>query len=57
MRLVRVKNFHFFITFESALGPTQTPIQLIPETLSAAIQRDGHEVDHSRPTSAVVKNT
>jgi hypothetical protein len=37
------------------LGPTQPPIQLVPEVLSPGIKGPGREADHSPPTSAGVK--
>jgi hypothetical protein len=36
---VRVKNFHFFISFRQALGPTQPPIQWVPGVLSTGVKR------------------
>jgi hypothetical protein len=39
----------------TALGPTQPPIQWVPEALSLAVKRPGHEAHHSPPTSAEVK--
>jgi hypothetical protein len=37
------------------LGPTQPPIQWVPEALSPAAKRRGREADHSTLTSAEVK--
>jgi hypothetical protein len=37
------------------LGPTQPPIQWIPENLSLGIKRQGCEADHSPPSSAEVE--
>jgi hypothetical protein len=38
-----------------ALGPTQPPIQWVQGALSPGVKRQGHEADHSPPTSAKVK--
>jgi hypothetical protein len=38
-----------------ALGPTQPPIQWVPEALSLGVKRPGCEADHSLPSSAEVK--
>jgi len=38
-----------------ALGPTQPPVQWIPEALTPGIK--WHEADHSLPSGAKVKNT
>jgi hypothetical protein len=35
-----------------ALGPTQLPIQWVPEALSLGVKRPGREADHSLPSSA-----
>jgi hypothetical protein len=40
----------------TALGPTQPPIQWVPEALSLGVKRLGREADHSPPSSAEVKN-
>jgi hypothetical protein len=40
----------------SALGPTQPPIQWVPEALSLRVKRPGHEANHSPPFNAEVKN-
>jgi hypothetical protein len=39
------------------LGPTQPPIQWVPEALSPGVKRPGRETEHSPPTSAKVKKT
>jgi hypothetical protein len=39
----------------TALGPTQTPIQWVQESLSVGVKRPGREADHSPPSSAEVK--
>jgi hypothetical protein len=51
----RVKNFLFFTASRLAMGPTQPPIQWVPETLSPGVNRHGREADHSPPTSSEVK--
>jgi hypothetical protein len=51
----RVKNFLFSTSSRPALGPTQPPIQWILGALSPGIKRQGHDADHSPPTSAEVK--
>jgi hypothetical protein len=38
-----------------ALGSTEPPIQWVPGTLSLGVKRQGHEANHSPPTSADVK--
>jgi len=38
------------------LGATQPPIQWVPGTLCPGIKQPGHEVDHSFPSTAEVKN-
>jgi hypothetical protein len=38
-----------------ALGPTQSPIQWVPGSLSLGVERPGREADHSPPSSAEVK--
>jgi hypothetical protein len=38
------------------MGPTQPPIQWVPEALSLGVKRLGREADHSPPSSAEVKN-
>jgi hypothetical protein len=46
----------FFTTASrAALGPTQPPIQWVPEVLSLGLKRPGREADHSPPSSAKVK--
>jgi hypothetical protein len=39
----------------SSLGPTQPPIQWIPEAHSPRVRQPGREADHSPPTCAEVK--
>jgi hypothetical protein len=50
------KMFFFSIAFRPALGPTQPPIQHVPEVISPGVQQSEREGDHSPPTSAEVKN-
>jgi hypothetical protein len=37
-----------------ALGPTQPPIQQVPDALSPGVKRQDSEADHSPPTSVKV---
>jgi hypothetical protein len=59
--LVQNKS-HFYIIFlfttasRPALGPTQPPIQWVPEPLSLGVKRLGLEAEHSLPSSAEMKN-
>jgi hypothetical protein len=48
----------FFFTTASrpALGPTQPPIQWVPDTLSPRVKRPGRNYRHSPPSSAEFKN-
>jgi len=39
-----------------AVAPTQPPIQWVPASFSLELKWLGHEVDHSTPFSAKVKN-
>jgi hypothetical protein len=48
--------FFFTIMFRTALGPTQSPIQLVPGAVSLRVKWLGREADHSPPSSAEVKN-
>jgi hypothetical protein len=52
----RLSIFLFTTASRTALGPTQPPIQWIRAALSLGVKRPGHEVDHSPPSSAKVKN-
>jgi hypothetical protein len=45
----------FVIASRSALGPAQSPIQLVQEALSTGVKLPGREADHSPPFSAEVK--
>jgi hypothetical protein len=47
--------FLFTAGSRTALGPTQPPIQWVPEAPSLGVKRPGREVDHSPPSSAEVK--
>jgi hypothetical protein len=40
-----------------ALGPTQPPVQWLPEALSLGVKRLGCDADHSPPPNAKVKNS
>jgi hypothetical protein len=48
--------FLFTTVSRTALKPTQPPIQWVLEALSLGLKRQGHETDHSPPSSAEVKN-
>jgi hypothetical protein len=52
-----VRNFLFSTSSRPALGPTQPPIQWVPQALSPGVKRRGREADHSPPISAEVKKT
>jgi hypothetical protein len=54
----RWKFFHpsFSKTAIQALGPTQPPIQLVPEAISPRVKRPGSEADHSLSSNAEDKN-
>jgi len=41
--------------FATALGPTQPPIQKVPEAFTQGIEHSWHEDDHSALSSAQVK--
>jgi len=47
--------FVFATASRPFLGPTQPPIQWVLGALYPGIKRPGHEVDHSPPSSAEVK--
>jgi hypothetical protein len=48
--------FLFTTMSRMAVGPTQPPIQWIPGALSLDVKWPRHDVDHSPPSSAKVKN-
>jgi hypothetical protein len=48
--------FLFTTVSRLALGPTQPPIQWVPGALSLGVKQLEHEVDHSPPSSAKVKD-
>jgi hypothetical protein len=47
--------FLFATASESAMGPTQRPIQWVPRVLSLGLKRPEREAEHSPPSSADVK--
>jgi hypothetical protein len=47
--------FLFTTASGTALGPTQPPIQWVPEALSRGVKQLGCEADHLLPSSAEVK--
>jgi hypothetical protein len=47
-------NFSPHHHIQTALGPTQPPIQWVPGDLSLGVKWPGHEDDHSPPSSAEV---
>jgi hypothetical protein len=47
--------FLFTTASRTVLGPTQPPIQWVPESLSLGVKRPGREADYSPPSSAEVK--
>jgi hypothetical protein len=49
-------TFLFTTASGTVLGTTQSPIQWVPGVLSLGVKRPGHEIDHSPPSSAEVKN-
>jgi hypothetical protein len=52
-----LRIFLYATASRPALGPTQPPIQWVPETLSLGVKRPWREANHSHPSSAEVKNT
>jgi hypothetical protein len=46
-----------FTASRTALGPTQPPIQWVPESLPLGVKRPGREADYLPPSSGEVKNT
>jgi hypothetical protein len=57
LSLGKVKNFLLSTSSRPVLGPTQSPIQLVPGAFSPGVKRPGREANHSPPTIAEVKNT
>jgi hypothetical protein len=51
----RLGIFLFATAFIPDLGPTQPPIQWVPEAVSLGVKRPGREADHSLPSNAEVK--
>jgi hypothetical protein len=49
-------NFTFSTASKLALRPTQFPIQWVLGAPSLGVKWQGHEADHSPPSSAEVKN-
>jgi hypothetical protein len=47
--------FLFITASRRAQGPTQLPIQRVPEAFSLEVKRPGREADNSLPSSAEVK--
>jgi hypothetical protein len=48
-------NFSLHHRVQTALGPTQPPIQWAPGAFSLGVKRPGREADHSPPSSAEVE--
>jgi len=53
---VTVRIFFFATASRPAFGPTQPPIQRVPEVLSPGVKRPESEADHSPPSSGEFKN-
>jgi hypothetical protein len=51
----RLEIFLFTTAFRMALGPTQPPIQWVPDALSLGLKQPEREVNHSPPSTAEVK--
>jgi hypothetical protein len=47
--------FLFTTASRTALGPTRSPIKRVPGVLSLEVKWQGHEADHSSPSTAEVK--
>jgi hypothetical protein len=48
--------YQFSTASRSVLGPTQTPIQWVPGSISPEQKRPGPQADQSSPSNAAVKN-
>jgi len=53
----RLGTFLFTTASRTAPVSTQPPIQWIPGTLPLVVERQGRDAEHSRPSSAEVKNS
>jgi hypothetical protein len=51
------QDFLLSMSSRPVLGPSQRPIQCVPEALSPGIKQQGRHGDHSPPTSTEVKYT
>jgi hypothetical protein len=49
------ENFLLSTAYRPALGPTQPPIQWVPEAVSSGVNWPVSEADHSLPTSGEVQ--
>jgi hypothetical protein len=52
----RLGIFLFTTASRPALGPTQPPIQWVPQVLSLGVKRMGREAAHSPPSIAEAQN-
>jgi hypothetical protein len=52
----RMKRFTALHNVETASGDTKPPIQWVPGASSLGVRRQGHDADHSPPSSAELKN-
>jgi hypothetical protein len=46
--------FFFAVASRPALGPTQPPIQFVPDAITSGVKRPVREADHSPPSNAEV---
>jgi hypothetical protein len=53
---LRVRDFTVLITSRLALGRTLLSVQWLPKVVSRWVKGHGLEADHSRPSSAQIKN-